>query len=65
MMARPAGAMNAAAAPVTNRATIRIHPSVAIPPKPEKARKTTSQNRNIRRRPSRSAVRPPSSMKPP
>ena len=63
--ASPAGAMNAAATPVTNRATSSIQPSVAKPPRPEKTRKTVSQNRNIRRRPSRSAARPPSSMKPP
>ena len=42
------------------------HPAfVANPPSPEKARNTTSQARNIRRRPSRSAARPPSSTKPP
>lgn len=59
-----AGVMNAAETPVTKRATISIHPSVAKPPSPEKARKTASQNRNIRRRPSRSAARPPSSVNP-
>lgn len=59
-----AGVMKAAAMPVTNRATISVQPSVAKPPSPEKARKTVSQSRNIRRRPSRSAARPPSSVKP-
>ncbi|GHB81246.1 hypothetical protein GCM10010306_089600 [Streptomyces umbrinus] len=59
-----AGVMNAAETPVTKRATISVQPSVAKPPRPEKARKTVSQVRNIRRRPSRSAARPPSRVKP-
>lgn len=65
MMDRPAGVMKAAAIPVTKRATISTQPSVAKPPRPEKSTKTTSQPMNIRRRPSRSAARPPSSTKPP
>lgn len=61
----PAGVRNAAATPVTNLASSSTQPSSAKPPSPEKTRNTTSQSRNIRRRPSRSAARPPSSMKPP
>ena len=61
---RAAGVMKAAATPVTKRATTSIQPSVARPPRPEKTRKTASQSRNIRRRPSRSAARPPSRVKP-
>jgi hypothetical protein len=64
MIDRPAGAMNAAATPVTNRAVTSIHPSVASPPNPENSRKTSSDSRNTRLRPSRSAARPPSSMNP-
>lgn len=59
-----AGVMKAAETPVTKRATSSIQPSVAKPPRPEKTRKTVSQIRNIRRRPSRSAARPPSRVNP-
>ncbi|CAM5594903.1 hypothetical protein STANM309S_01511 [Streptomyces tanashiensis] len=59
MIDRAAGVMKAAATPVTKRARIRVQPVSARPPRPEKTRKTVSQPRNIRRRPSRSAARPP------
>ena len=39
--------------------------AIANPPSPENTRNTVSQNRNMRRLPSRSAARPPSSVKPP
>jgi hypothetical protein len=64
MIDSPAGARKAAATPVTNRAAISVAPSWANPPSPENSRKTTSQARNIRRRPNRSAARPPSRMNP-
>jgi hypothetical protein len=65
MIESPAGARNPALTPVAKRARMSIQPSVARPPRPEKRRNTTSQPRNMRRRPSRSAARPPSSTKPP
>ena len=65
MIDSPAGAMNPAATPVTNRATISSAPLSAIPPSPENTTNTAIQARNIRRRPSRSAARPPSSTNPP
>jgi hypothetical protein len=65
MIDRLAGVRNPALIPVTNRARISIQPSVASPPRPEKPMNTASHSRNIRRRPNRSAARPPSSTKPP
>lgn len=59
MIDRAAGVMKAAATPVTKRARMRVQPSSARPPRPEKSRKTVSQPRSIRRRPRRSAARPP------
>ncbi len=41
--------MNAAASPVTNRASSSIQPSEARPPSPLKSTKIVSQVRNIRR----------------
>nr|WP_246281470.1 hypothetical protein [Fodinicola acaciae] len=64
MIERLAGAMNAAQTPVTKRATMSSHSSLASPPGPEKTRKTVTKARNNRRRPSRSAARPPSSRNP-
>src|SRR5262249_1722467 len=65
MIDRPAGAVNAALTPLTNRVAISTVAPVARPPSPEATRKTASEIRNIRRRPSRSAALPPSSRKPP
>ena len=65
MIDRLAGVRNPALTPVAKRARISTHPDGASPPSPEKAMNTTSAARNMRRRPSRSAARPPSSTKPP
>ena len=65
MMDRLAGVRNPALTPVTKRATINIPPPVANPPRPENRMNTVSHRRNMRRRPNRSAARPPISTKPP
>jgi hypothetical protein len=65
MMENPAGAVNAALIPLMNRVAISTVAPVAKPPRPEATRNTASEIRNIRRRPSRSAARPPSSRNPP
>jgi hypothetical protein len=65
MIERPAGAVNAAATPLMKRVAISSVPLFASPPRPEAKMKTASEIRNIRRRPSRSAARPPSRRKPP
>ena len=52
MIDSPGDARKAAATPVTKRASTSTQPSVARPPRPENATNTTSQSRNIRRRPS-------------
>jgi hypothetical protein len=65
MIESPAGAVNAALTPFTNRSAMRSEPSLASPPSAEARTKTPSATRNIRRLPKRSAARPPSSRKPP
>ena len=65
MIERPPGAVNAAAAPLTKRVAISRVPSSTSPPSSEATVKTASATRKTRRRPSRSAVRPPSSSRPP
>ncbi len=60
-----AGAVNAAAAPLTNRAAISSPGSLTSPPSTDTSAKTASAIRNTRLRPSRSAARPPSSSRPP
>jgi len=65
MMDSPAGAVNAALTPSMKRVAISRAPSLARPPRVEATMNTPSEIRNMRRRPSRSAARPPSSKKPP
>ena len=65
MIESAAGAVNAALTPLTNRVAIRNVPSFASPPSIDATTNTPSAIRNTRRRPSRSAARPPSSRKPP
>jgi hypothetical protein len=65
MIERPAGAVNAALIPLTKRVATSSEPSLAKPPSIEATTKTPSEIRNIRRRPKRSAARPPRSRKPP
>ena len=60
-----AGEMIAAPRPCTARAPISIPSDCARPQTSEAAVKTTTPTRKTRRRPSRSAARPPSSRKPP
>ena len=56
-----AGAVNAAATPLTNRLAIRRPASIESPPARDATVKTLSATRSTVRRPSRSARRPPSS----
>src|SRR5919201_2377744 len=65
MIDRPAGAVNAALTPLMKRVAMSSAPSFASPPRPEATMNTPSEMRNMRRRPSRSAARPPRSRKPP
>ena len=60
-----AGAVNAAAAPLTNRAAISRPGLLTRPPNADTSAKTARATRKTRRRPSRSAARPPSSNSPP
>jgi hypothetical protein len=60
-----AGAVNAAATPLTKRAAISSPGLLTSPPKTETSAKTASATRKTRLRPSRSAARPPSSSRPP
>ena len=64
-MARAAGEISAAPRPCTARATISCSSFWARPPASDAIAKSTMPDMNIRRRPSRSASRPPSSRKPP
>jgi hypothetical protein len=62
---RLAGAVNAALAPLRKRViTIKV-PSVTAAPSADASRNTLSATIRVRRLPSRSAVRPPSSSSPP
>ena len=65
MIDRAAGDTIAAPSPWTARAAISHVSDCARPPASEASEKTTRPSMNIRRRPSRSAIRPPSSRKPP
>jgi hypothetical protein len=65
MIERPAGAVNAAAAPLRNRVRTSSVPSSTTPPTADATVNTASPTSNMRRRPSRSADRPPRSRKPP
>jgi hypothetical protein len=65
MIDRPAGAVNAALTPLTKRVAISRAPSFAKPPSADATTNTLSEIRNMRRRPNRSAARPPSSRNPP
>jgi hypothetical protein len=65
MIDSPAGAVKPAATPLMKRVMTSRVPSFAMPPRAEAATKTPSEIRNMRRLPSRSAARPPSSRKPP
>ena len=60
MIERPVGAVNAAARPLTKRVRISSGPVLTRPPASEASAKTASAIRKTLRRPSRSAVRPPS-----
>ena len=60
-----AGERSAAPRPWTARAAISAPSDSAKPPTSEASAKRTSPDMNTRRRPSRSASRPPSSKKPP
>jgi hypothetical protein len=62
---RAAGESSAAPRPWTARAAISMPGEVARPPTSEATANSTSPYVNIRRRPSRSAIRPPRSRKPP
>ena len=62
---RAAGEMIAAPRPCTARAPIRTFALFARPQASEAAVKMTSPTMKISRRPSRSAIRPPSKRKPP
>jgi hypothetical protein len=62
---RAAGERMAAPRPWMPRATISQPEDWARPPAREAAEKTARPTMNTRRRPSRSAARPPSSRKPP
>ena len=65
MIDRLAGAVNAAAAPLRKRVATSSVPSFTSPPAIEASVKTASAPSSTRRRPSRSANRPPSSSSPP
>ena len=65
MIDSAAGETIAAPRPWTARAAISHVSDCARPPASEASENTTSPSMNIRRRPSRSAIRPPSSKKPP
>jgi len=60
-----AGAVKAAATPLTNLAAISRPAVLARPPASETTAKTATAARKTRRRPSRSAARPPRSRNPP
>ena len=61
----PAGAVNAAAMPFTNRAPMSSPGTLVRPPSRDRTANAASAARKTRRRPSRSAARPPSSSRPP
>jgi hypothetical protein len=61
MMEKPVGAVKAAARPFTNRVAMRMAGSSTSPPRRDAAAKTDRAMRKIRRRPRRSASRPPRS----
>ena len=61
----PAGAVNAAAMPLMNRAAISRPTLLTSPPNSDATANRARAARKTRRRPSRSAARPPSSSRPP
>ncbi len=65
MIESAAGAVKAALMPLMNLAAISRPPSSTSPPSREATAKTASATRKTLRRPSRSAVRPPSNSRPP
>jgi hypothetical protein len=65
MIDSPAGAVKAALIPLMKRVAISSEPLSANPPSMEATTKTPREARNIRRRPKRSAARPPRRRKPP
>jgi hypothetical protein len=65
MIASVAGEMIAAPSPCTARAAIRTPIEPESPQASDATEKSATPNMNTRRRPSRSAARPPSSRKPP
>jgi hypothetical protein len=60
-----AGAVSAAATPLITRVATSGQPADSSPPAKLAAANTARDSRNTRRRPNRSAMRPPSSRKPP
>jgi hypothetical protein len=65
MMATAAGTVSAAPTPCTARAAMRNPPDGASPQASDMAENSASPATNTRRRPRRSAARPPSSNSPP
>ena len=65
MIDMAAGAVIAAARPLTRRVAISSDPEETRPPARLASANTTIATRKTRRRPNRSASRPPSSRKPP
>jgi hypothetical protein len=65
MIERPAGAVNAALTPLMKRVTISSVPSSTSAPRSEATANTPREIKKTRRRPSRSAARPPSRRNPP
>jgi hypothetical protein len=62
---RLAGAVKAALAPFRKRVITSSVPSLTVEPSAEATRNTLSAASSVRRRPNKSAVRPPSSSSPP
>ncbi len=65
MIDRPAGAVKAAAMPLTKRVMTSTVPSSTTAPSADATVKTASAAISVRLRPSRSATRPPSRSRPP
>src|SRR6478752_20641 len=65
MIESPAGAVKAADMPLMKRVAMSRFPSCARPPRSDAATKTPREIKKTRRRPRRSAARPPSRRKPP
>ncbi len=65
MIDNAAGAVNAALAPLMKRAAISSEPSLTRPPRADATVNTLSAIKRVRRRPRRSAARPPRRRNPP